>query len=47
MLNNKAKLIFGYHGRTIVDADVIVSLTHFKLHEITGLGTAAYTLVRI
>lgn len=33
-----------YIGRAIVDADVIVSLTHFKLHEMTGLGGAIKNL---
>ena len=27
-------------GRAIMDADVIISLTHFKCHEMTGLGGA-------
>lgn len=25
-------------GRAIMDADIIISLTHFKCHEMTGLG---------
>ena len=29
-----------YIGRALVDADVIVSLTHFKCHEMTGIGGA-------
>ena len=29
-----------YIGRAFVDADVIVSLTHFKCHEMTGIGGA-------
>ena len=27
-------------GRAIMDADIIVSLTHFKCHELTGIGGA-------
>ncbi|QTQ11124.1 DUF362 domain-containing protein [Treponema parvum] len=27
-------------GRALMDADVFVSLTHFKLHELTGIGGA-------
>ncbi len=27
-------------GRAIVDADVLISLTHFKCHEMTGIGGA-------
>ena len=29
-----------YIGRALVDADVIISLTHFKCHEMTGIGGA-------
>ena len=29
-----------YIGRALVDADVIISLTHFKCHEMTGIGCA-------
>ena len=29
-----------YIGRALVDADAIVSLTHFKCHEMTGIGGA-------
>jgi len=31
-------------GRTIVDADVIISLNHFKCHELTGVGGALKNL---
>ncbi len=31
-------------GRTIADADVIISLTHFKCHEMTGIGGALKNL---
>lgn len=31
-------------GRAVMDADVIVSLTHFKCHELTGLGGAIKNL---
>ena len=27
-------------GRAIMDADIIISLTHFKGHELTGFGGA-------
>ena len=31
-----------YIGRALVDADVIISLTHFKCHEMTGIGGALH-----
>lgn len=31
-------------GRAIVDADIIISLTHFKMHECTGIGGAIKNL---
>ena len=31
-------------GRTIMDADVLISLTHFKGHEVTGFGGAIKNL---
>lgn len=31
-------------GRAVVDADVIISLTHFKCHECTGIGGAIKNL---
>lgn len=31
-------------GRAIVDADVVISLTHFKCHEMTGIGGALKNL---
>ena len=31
-------------GRAIMDADVVVSLTHFKCHEMTGIGGALKNL---
>ncbi len=31
-------------GRAIMDADVIISLTHFKCHELTGIGGAIKNL---
>jgi uncharacterized protein len=31
-------------GRTVADADIIISLTHFKCHEITGFGGALKNL---
>ena len=31
-------------GRALVDADVIISLTHFKMHECTGIGGAIKNL---
>jgi len=31
-------------GRAILDADIIVSLTHFKCHEMTGMGGALKNL---
>jgi len=30
-------------GRAIMDADVFISLTHFKGHELTGFGGAIKT----
>lgn len=33
-----------YIGRAIMDADVVVSLTHFKCHEMTGIGGALKNL---
>ena len=33
-----------YIGRALVDADAIVSLTHFKCHEMTGIGGALKNL---
>ena len=33
-----------YIGRALVDADVIISLTHFKCHEMTGIGGAMKNL---
>ena len=33
-----------YIGRALVDADVIISLTHFKCHEMTGIGGALKNL---
>lgn len=27
-----------YIGRAVVDADIVISLTHFKCHEMTGIG---------
>ena len=33
-----------YIGRAIIDADVIISLTHFKCHEMTGIGGALKNL---
>ena len=33
-----------YIGRAIVDADVVISLTHFKCHEMTGIGGALKNL---
>ena len=31
-------------GRAVVDADVVISLTHFKCHEMTGIGGAIKNL---
>ena len=31
-------------GRAIVDADIIISLSHFKVHEMTGIGGAVKNL---
>ncbi|MDR2866882.1 MAG: DUF362 domain-containing protein [Methanomassiliicoccaceae archaeon] len=31
-------------GRTIADADIIISMTHFKCHELTGFGGAIKNL---
>lgn len=31
-------------GRAVVDADIVISLTHFKLHEMTGIGGAIKNL---
>jgi uncharacterized Fe-S center protein len=31
-------------GRAIMDADIIISLTHFKCHELTGIGGAIKNL---
>ena len=33
-----------YIGRALVDADVVISLTHFKCHEMTGIGGALKNL---
>lgn len=33
-----------YIGRAIVDADVVISLNHFKCHEMTGIGGALKNL---
>ena len=31
-------------GRAVVDADIVISLTHFKCHEMTGIGGAIKNL---
>jgi uncharacterized Fe-S center protein len=33
-----------YIGRALVDADVVISLNHFKCHEMTGIGGALKNL---
>lgn len=33
-----------YIGRAVADADIVVSLTHFKCHEMTGIGGALKNL---
>ena len=30
-------------GRAVMDADVFISLNHFKGHEATGFGAVSYT----
>lgn len=31
-------------GRAVMDADIVISLTHFKAHECTGIGGAIKNL---
>jgi uncharacterized Fe-S center protein len=43
-INGGTYLKSAHIGRAIMDADIVVSLNHFKVHELTGIGGAIKNL---